>query len=215
MNTAPPAAFKPRRGRPTADQAAAIDQAILSAARKLFFADGFDAVSMEGVATATGISKGTLYARHSSKEALLTAVIEDSIQTWSLIYSVNDHLLKDSIEERLRHHGRTIAQSLLEPDVRALMRLLIGCNDRFPTFSRTIHDLGFAYIVNLVAGDITAAAQRDGIAARDPLSVARMFVSGIFGWQFQEGSARHVTTVEREAMVDRFVALFMAARPDW
>ena len=41
---------RPLRGRPTAQQVASIDRAIVQAARDMFLADGFDAVGMKQVA---------------------------------------------------------------------------------------------------------------------------------------------------------------------
>lgn len=60
-----------------------IEEAILSAAKDLFLDVGDEATSMEAVAQAAGVSKRTLYARHSTKEALMEAVLEDRVQRWS------------------------------------------------------------------------------------------------------------------------------------
>lgn len=212
-NTTP--TFVPKRGRPTAKQVAAIEHAILSTARRMFLADSYDAVAMENVASEAGVSKGTLYARYPSKEALFTAIVEDSVREWSLAASQQDYLLTDDIGERLRHHGRTIAGSLSQPDVLAFLRLLLANRDRFPQLSLAMHDVGYLYIVRLITEDIKAAALRDGIPARQPDVIARLFVSTISGWQVQESAARPITAEELSKIADQTVDIFMAARANW
>ncbi|HUD90892.1 TetR/AcrR family transcriptional regulator [Sphingobium sp.] len=208
-------AFVPKRGRPTAKQVAAIEQTILSTARNMFLEDGYDAVAMENVAMVAGVSKGTLYARHPSKEALFTAIVEDRVKQWSATASQQDHLLTDDIRERLRHHGHTIAQSISEPEVHAFQRLLLSTRDRFPELSKAMYEVGYLYIVQLITRDSGAAAERDGVPARQPEAIARMFVSGITGWQLQESGARPIPLDEMIAAADRTVDLFMAARSNW
>jgi AcrR family transcriptional regulator len=208
-------AFVPKRGRPTAKQAAAIERTILSTAREMFLEGGYDAVAMENVAGAAGVSKGTLYARHPSKEALFTAIVEDRVKEWSQTASQQDHLLTDDIGKRLLHHGHTIARSITAPEVNALQRLLLSTRDRFPELSKAMYEVGYLYIVHLIAQDIAAAAERDDIPARQPEAVARMLVSAITGWHLQESGARVVPLEEMLEAVDRTVNLFMAARSSW
>ncbi|MET0364840.1 MAG: TetR/AcrR family transcriptional regulator [Sphingobium sp.] len=207
--------FKPRRGRPNAKQLVAIEQTILSTAKTLFFEEGYDAVAMEGIAAVAGVSKGTLYARYASKEALFTAVVQNSVQEWSRLAASHDTLLKDDLELRLRHHARTIASYLLTPDVQALTKLLIANRDRFPEFARVMYDRGYLYIVNLIAQEIVAAAARDGIPAKAPEAVARKLVAALFGWHLEESSGRQVTPLEMQTAADEYVTLFIAARATW
>lgn len=216
MQTATTAnAYRPKRGRPDARQAAAIEQAILSTARRMFLDGGYDAVAMENIATVTGVSKGTLYARYPSKEALFTAVIEECVRDWSQTSSQQDHLLTDDIGERLHHYGRTIARSLSQPEVHAFQRLLLASSDRFPELAMAMYETGYLYIVRLIGRDIGQAAERDGIPARDPEGVARLFVAAIAGWRWQEGGAGPVSEQEMLATADRTARLFMAARTAW
>lgn len=208
-------AFVPKRGRPTAKQVAAIEQTILTTAFEMFLESGFDAVAMENIAAAAGVAKGTLYARHPSKEALFTAIVEDRVKQWSAEAAQQDHLLGDDIAERLRHHGRTIAHSVSQPEVHAFQRLLFTTRDRFPQLSQAMYEAGYLYIVRLIARDIVAAAQRDAIPARQADAIAQMFVSAITGWHLQESGSRTVPLADTIAAADRTVDVFMAARSVW
>ncbi len=207
--------FAPRRGRPTAKQTAAIDKAIVDCARAMFMEHGYDAAAMETVATEIGISKGTLYARYPSKEALLTAVVKDSVRRWSAEAATHDHELTDDIGQRLTHHGRIIAGSLDNAEVRAFQRLLLAKGNRFPQLGSAMHQHGTQYIVELIARDMMDAGERDGMPPSQPLDTAMAFVSAITGWHMQQSSFRDVSREETEKFADRLVTLFMTGRDAW
>ena len=59
-------------GRPRSARA---DRAILAAALDLFGQDGFDAMTIEGVAERAGVGKTTVYRRWASKEDLVSAAV--------------------------------------------------------------------------------------------------------------------------------------------
>ncbi len=65
-------------GRPPENSAA---QRIVTAARRHFFANGFRSVTMDDIAEELGMSKKTLYASFSSKDALLRSVLLDKFRS--------------------------------------------------------------------------------------------------------------------------------------
>ena len=67
--TVPPA---DRPGRPRSARA---DRAILKAALDLLIEQGFDLMSMEGIASRAGVGKTTIYRRYASKEEVVAAVL--------------------------------------------------------------------------------------------------------------------------------------------
>ena len=208
-------ALQPKRGRPSLARASAIDRVILERAREMFFAEGFDAVAMEQVAAAVGISKGTLYARHASKEALFTAVTLDMIAQHSTQAARLDHLLTDDIEQRLRHHARMMVNSLVQPDVRSFQRALSTVQHRFPDLAASISDVGYRYMVRIMRDDIIAAAARDDMPVRDAEGVALMIVSAIGGYQLYETPGGKLTPEELQAHAERTIDIAMAARSSW
>ncbi|GAA4712170.1 TetR/AcrR family transcriptional regulator [Nocardioides conyzicola] len=80
-------AEEPRRGRPRDPSR---DGAIIQAAIDILVRDGYDRLSMEGVAAAAGVGKATVYRRWSSKAELVIDAMAtlkpaiDSIDTGSL-----------------------------------------------------------------------------------------------------------------------------------
>lgn len=205
---------RPMRGRPTADQVSSIDRAIVDAARLMFLSDGFDAVGMKQVAECARVSKGTLYARYPSKEALFTAVIERSIDAWSAEAAQRDDQLTDDIEQRLRHHAATISSWLRHSDVMAVQRLVLSMGERFPALIDVMRRHGYDYIVGLISRDIEQAAIREGRPLRDAHSVARLLVAGITGANIQEGGER-TDDAGRHAFAQRVVDIIMAGHDSW
>jgi AcrR family transcriptional regulator len=59
-----------------ADRRAATQAAILKAARKLFGNDGFDATTMDDIASAARVAKGAVYHHFKTKEDVFEAVFE-------------------------------------------------------------------------------------------------------------------------------------------
>lgn len=211
----PPTQFVPRRGRPTAEQVKAIEAALITVARRHFLENGFDGVAMEAVAAELGVSKGTLYGRYPTKDALFHAVVQDAVTRWSTPTVKLDEALSLDIEQRLRHHARSISESQANPEVQAFRRIIVSTADRFPASARSMHEVGFLYIVRLIAEDIRDAALRDGIPSRDPQDVATRMVATISGWHMQESIVREVPTQEIFDFGDRTVTLMMAARMLW
>lgn len=207
--------FAPRRGRPTAKQTAAIEKAIVDCARTMFIDQGYDAAAMETVATSIGISKGTLYARYPSKEALLTAVVQDSVKRWSAEAAEHDHELTDDIGQRLLHHGTIIAGSLDNSEVQAFQRLLLAKGNSFPELGEALHRFGTRLIVDIITHDIINAGERDGRPPSQPAEVALAFVSAISGWYLQQSSFRTVKREEIEAFARRVAAIFLEGRAAW
>lgn len=55
---------------------------ILLVARKLFAHNAFDAISMDQVAVASSLAKGSMYVYFRTKEELFLSVLEEELQSW-------------------------------------------------------------------------------------------------------------------------------------
>lgn len=207
--------FSPKRGRPSLKQVAAIDRAILDTARRIFLNEGYDALAMDNVAAELGVSKGTLYARHSSKEALLTAVLESAIKGWSDASARNDHLLPDDLEGRLRRHMRLFGRTSADPEARGYYQLLTTIQYRIPEVARLFHDIGFGRGVEVIATDLRVYAEHEGRTLRDPEGSAALLLSMLTGWYVQQNAIREVGLDEIDAHADRAVDIFIAGSDAW
>src|ERR1700722_14591441 len=63
------------RPAPQAADDSAKRRQIVEGARSIFLANGFDAASMNDIARASGVSKGTLYVYFTNKEQLFEAIV--------------------------------------------------------------------------------------------------------------------------------------------
>lgn len=88
---------------------------IQEAAIRLFQQKGYHATSMQDIADAVGLQKGSLYHYISSKEDLLVAIIHDAIAQYNArLDEVRrmDLPVRERLELALRHHLKGIADNL-------------------------------------------------------------------------------------------------------
>jgi TetR/AcrR family transcriptional repressor of mexJK operon len=102
--------------------------AILSAARELFMADGFERTSVDAIAARAAVSKRTVYDYFGDKRALLLAVVsESSASLMSSIRAALDASLTDDAElqESLIDFSlRVVSSTLGTADYAAIVRLV-------------------------------------------------------------------------------------------
>lgn len=114
---------------------------ILHGAREVFLAKGYDGASMDGIAKAAGVSKGTLYVYFQNKECLFEALITEQKRT--LAENLFD-TAGDSTD--FRAHLVRIARRYLDymaaPEHIASIRMVIGAMERFPAFGPVFYAAG-------------------------------------------------------------------------
>ncbi len=100
----------PRRpGRPRSDRAR---RAILDACLQLLVEQGFDGMSIEGVANRAGVGKATIYRRWSSKRDLVAAALASIDDEIRVVDSGNTH---DDFVSLVRDFGRVSMSTVLGP----------------------------------------------------------------------------------------------------
>lgn len=82
-----------RQGRPTREEAAEIDDRVLSNARAVFCEQGITGASMDEIAAASGVTKHTIYRRYPSKLSLVDAVVERDLKQ---LTAAIDAVIRDS-----------------------------------------------------------------------------------------------------------------------
>ncbi|WP_338663838.1 TetR/AcrR family transcriptional regulator [Pararoseomonas sp. SCSIO 73927] len=114
---------------------------ILMAGAQLFMASGYANVSMDAVAKEAGVSKATLYAYFSGKEALFAAIVEGRC---SAIAAESEELASHaaSTDAALRELGRVWIRFLMSPQSLAIHRTVIAECARFPDLARAFYASG-------------------------------------------------------------------------
>ncbi len=124
-----------RSGRPTREEAAILNQTIVEVALRSFLDEGFDATTIERVATQAGTTRRSVLHRYSSKDSLLTAAAEYYFV--KLRAEVLGQLDADSADpmDALRRGCRLLYANVLKPDATAFNRLIMHQAYRIPELS--------------------------------------------------------------------------------
>ncbi len=124
---------------------------ILAAGLRLFANQTYQAVTMDRVAEAAGVAKGTLYLYFPSKDALYLGILSDGLETVSKRYQATNDTRRD-VGERLR---RAIEVSIQFYDERRdLLRLIATEEPRLAEarnrLIQTWRERGFVFFTTLI-----------------------------------------------------------------
>ena len=122
-----------------AENRAAKEASILTAALKIFAQSGYSGASMEAIAAEAGITKPTLYQYFDSKERLFTAMMAQKRDDMLLAF---EHPLPGNLVAQLHGFAWAYAGTVMRPDMLALARLIIGEVQRFPEVGRAYQASG-------------------------------------------------------------------------
>lgn len=209
MSAAKRPTIKP--GRPTASQAAALSDHIVSIARAHFFANGYGATTMDNIAMDAGISKGTLYRRFKTKPDLFAAFLLDQNNRWN---SRDPHLNAPptgDLRKTLVARVEAFMAAGLTDDAVNLARLMYAESGRFPELAQVYHDNSFVAAVTIIATDLaTAAGRRHLIGAFVPAaSMLQDMLSGYALRLILQGKADQTSKAEIRAWAEEAVAAFL------
>jgi AcrR family transcriptional regulator len=146
---------------------------IMTGAREVFLAQGFDAASMGEIARTAGVSKGTLYVYFDSKEQLFQAIAtEECTRQAEQVFSLDpgDH----DVEAVLTRLGCAYFGLLSRPAAMPALRTVISIAERMPEVGRQFYEAGpargiatlRAYLESQVAAGILAVEDCELAAAQ-------------------------------------------------
>src|SRR6202167_3279228 len=114
---------------------------IVEGARSIFLQQGFDAASMNDIARAAGVSKGTLYVYFNNKEELFEAIVEEECDAQDegiFDLDTNDH----DVEAVLTRLGIAYVKFLCRPEKASAVRPVIAIADRMPEIGKRFYEAG-------------------------------------------------------------------------
>ena len=141
---------------------------IIEGARAVFLARGFDAASMNDIARAAAVSKGTLYVYFENKEQLFEAIVEQECDAQAegiFNFDSNDR----DAETALTRMGVAYVKFLCRPEKASAIRTVIAIADRMPEVGRRFYEAGPARGIAKLA---------EYISALGCTSIRRMLTSG-------------------------------------
>jgi AcrR family transcriptional regulator len=143
---------------------------IVQGARSIFLAQGFDAASMNDIAKAAGVSKGTLYVYFDNKEQLFEAIVHEECLAHAEGAFNLDASDRD-VEKNLRRLGTAYIEFLCSPEKASALRTVIAIADRMPEIGKVFYETGPSTGIAKLA-EYLRAQTAAGVLAVDDAEVA-------------------------------------------
>jgi AcrR family transcriptional regulator len=211
----PPPQPRRARGRPKLEDAAVIEDRLLSFALKEFAREGYGRAVMNNIVKDAGISKTTLYSRFPSKDDLFRAIMRREIERLGLVGTLMPEASSPKLEEGLKSYAIGALRYSLQGEWRDMNRLIYSESRRFPELGQAaaeIAQLG----MNQISNFIRRCAVADGVPCRDPDTVAQMFILMLRGWYLTAMLTNSdVPRAVYEQWVERSVTALLAGRAAW
>jgi len=158
--------------------------AIARAAAGLFTGQGFTETSVDQIAAAAKVSKQTVYDHFGDKEqlflAVITAVEEAVLGQFAAGVGLSAADPGD-LRGELAALGADYLRAVLDPDVMALRRLVIGEVRRFPQLAKAWYEQGPGWLTARLADRFGQLGQRGALRVDDPELAAHHFCWLVLG----------------------------------
>jgi TetR/AcrR family transcriptional repressor of mexJK operon len=167
---------------PKAKLMAAKRASILEAAREAFLRLGYEGASMEGIASAAGVSIMTLYRHAPGKEDLFAAVISQAC-TWSDEAKHADFARTMALPLRdvLVEVGLMFQDKLASPQTVALLRAVMAETSRFPQLAEAAYQGFVGGYEETLDEYLGLRPEAGGVSAAGRRKLATGFISRLVG----------------------------------
>jgi len=171
------------RGRPQVRSDDETRAVITEAARHEFAGSGFAGTSMDGVARAAGVSTKTLYRLFPNKVTLFEAMVTERIDAFVSVVKLRACDGGD-VEAALAEALTICGELMLDGEVIALQRVIIGESDKFPDIAETFFNKAITRTQAALA-DWLRVQQKRGTVALDDADAAAGMLLGMLAFQPQ------------------------------
>lgn len=180
--------------------------AILEAALKTFAARGFHATTLEAIAEAAGVTKGTIYWYFKTKDSLASALVEH-YSIYQDVTSLALSEIKDNDEEQLVATAARLL-AIVEKNIN-MVRMVILEAPHFPEVrdlvAREILFKNYSQFAEYMKRRIEAGIFR----AVNPMVVAQIFFSSLVTFALAKHFFGDQFLCSKEEMVREFIRLFL------
>jgi AcrR family transcriptional regulator len=195
-----------------AEEDSAKRRQILDGARKVFMDLGFDGASMNEIARAAGVSKGTLYVYFADKNRLFEAIVQgEALAHGQVVFNFDPGR---DVETTLREFGKAYIELVCRPDGGSAIRTVMAIAERMPDVGRRYYENVLEKTINRLADYLQAHVRPNDLAIENCQLAASQFhqmcqASLFLPWVFQAAPA---PSPERIAeVVESATRMFMAA----
>jgi AcrR family transcriptional regulator len=165
---------QPNTERPVRDR-------VLGAAFMAFRDRGYAGASTLEIATRARVSKRELYALFDSKQAMLTACIDERARQMRLPLELPSPTSRAALAATLVAFGQSILRGVCDRNVLALYRLAIGEWEASPEIAATLDRVGREANVAALTRMLTEACDRGLIGGAEPAVMAGRFFALLWG----------------------------------
>lgn len=148
---------------------------IVEGARQIFLARGFDAASMNDIAKAAGVSKGTLYVYFKDKEQLFAAIVQQECASHAEGVFLLDPEDRD-VEAVLARIGTEYVNFLCSEGKASSLRIVIAIADRMPEIGKAFYETGPSNGIKRLAAYLEAQVKAGVLVIEDCQIAAAQFL---------------------------------------
>ena len=185
---------------------------IMDGARTVFLSAGFDGASMNDIARAAGVSKGTLYAYFTSKDELFEAIIRaEYAQSAERLCTFRR---EGDPRTMLTDFGVRLMRRMAEPSHMSLARVVIAAVEKFPNVGRAFYEAGPLFGATRLAAELRALEAAGALKLPDPERAAWHFVDLCLSYVYKRllfGVVESLSPGEIEDAVESGVEVFFRA----
>lgn len=156
------------------DAVAARRKCFVDAAAASFFEHGYAGTTMSSIAQRVGGSKTTLWSYFPAKEQLFAAVVDDIVDIYGTALQM-DLPLDVPVMTVLETFANALVNSLLQPPIMSLHRLVSGEAGRFPHLAQLFYDRGPKRGRQRLTDYMAAKMQQAELRAGDPSAASQQF----------------------------------------
>ena len=198
-----------------AEEDSAKRRQILDGARKVFMDLGFDGASMNEIARAAGVSKGTLYVYFADKNRLFEAIVQgEALAHGQVVFNFDPGR---DVETTLREFGKAYIELVCRPDGGSAIRTVMAIAERMPDVGRRYYENVLEKTINRLADYLQAHIRPNDLAIEDCQLAASQFhqmcqASLFLPWVFQAAPAPSATRIAEvvESATRMFLAMYRA-----
>jgi AcrR family transcriptional regulator len=188
---------------------------ILDGARTVFMDLGFDGASMNEIARAAGVSKGTLYVYFADKNRLFEAIVqEEALAHGQVVFNFDP---ARDVETTLREFGKAYIELVCRPGGGSAIRTVMAIAERMPDVGRRYYENVLEKTINRLADYLQAHIRPNDLAIEDCQLAASQFhqmcqASLFLPWVFQAAPAPSATRIAEvvESATRMFLAMYRA-----
>jgi AcrR family transcriptional regulator len=183
---------------------------ILDAALDVFASKGFQAATMQEVAEAAGITKGTIYLYFPGKTELFLATVRAPFREAIALLPKIDFKPGDDPEQRTRELGKAFLDVLMTPKVAKVLPLIVAEYGHLPQMRSMYFEEFFTQADLHVAGLIGLGRQLGLVRDVDPNIAARILLGSyvVFVLTQEVLGAKDVTPMSTEAIAETIATVF-------